>query len=168
MLMILRVKGTSCRDMDHPCEGSLHGQVLGSPWLASIAREVTAGFVISSEVTTTCSPVSSLFVSPCSCCCPASCCLQRVGKAHRRHPGRGQVQPPPWPAISMACLSSFQPRPHSALSHFSRIPAKCLEHCICRSELSPLTTTRHIRLIWHHYLKFPAPMASTISSKSWL
>src|SRR6266699_433291 len=166
MLMILRVKGTSCRDMDHPCEGSLHGQVLGSPWLASIAREVTAGVVISSEVATTCSPVSSLFVSPYSCCCPALCCLQHVRKTHRRHPGSSRVQLPPWPAISMAHRLSFQPRLRGASSHCSRIPAKCLERCIYRGELSPLTTTRHTRLIWHLYPKFPAPTASTISSRS--
>src|SRR6266446_6018565 len=93
MLTILRVRGASCRDIDGQGEETHHFTycVRTCPRLTSIARKETTSVVMNLEVTTRCSPMSSLFGYLLSYFCLAAYCSQHVGKLHHPRPGQTPV-----------------------------------------------------------------------------
>jgi hypothetical protein len=71
MLTILRVRGASCRDIEDLSEGVLH-RWCPSWFLVDLHfPRGDSGRCHNPGGTTTCAPMSSLFVSRLSCCCPA-------------------------------------------------------------------------------------------------
>src|SRR5205085_8376498 len=124
MLMILRVKGTSCQAIDDLGEGTLPRWCL-NVWLVDLhfARGDT-GVVMNLEVTTICAAMSSLFVSGLCCCCVASSYSVRAGKAHPRRLERSRLPLLLRPSIFTEPPSSFRPALRSASSLCFPVPVK--------------------------------------------
>src|SRR6266702_2242844 len=102
-----------------------------------------------SEVTTTCAPMSSLFVSLLSCFCFASPCSQLAGKSHHRQPGQSRLPLPLERSIfTEHRLLSRQPLPNGSSKCF-QTQVKCRGHCISTVGSSPLIITRATHLSWH-------------------
>src|SRR5438067_1124636 len=109
MLMILRVKGTSCQAIDDLGEGTLPRWCL-EVWLVDFpCAWGDTGVAMNLEVTTTCAATSSLFVSGLCCCCVASSYSVRAGKAHPRRLEPSRLPLPPQPSIFTEPPSSFRP-----------------------------------------------------------
>jgi hypothetical protein len=135
-------------------------------WLTSIFRGVTAGVAMNSEGTTTCAPMSSLFVSRLFSCCLASSCSPRAGKAHHRRQEQSRLSLPPSRSMCTEHRLPFRTLLHSGLSHCSQARVKCLGHCICKVGWLLLITTRATHLSWHRYQRCRMPMASTMLNRS--
>src|SRR6059058_4671523 len=128
MLRILRVRGVSCRDIMTPVKERFTPCVYACSWLTSIFREVTAGVEMILEVTITCAPMSSLFVSLLSCFCLASYCSRHAGKAHHRQPKQSRLPPQRQHSIFTEPQWPFRKRLRNGSSRCFQAQAKCWGH----------------------------------------
>src|SRR5258708_8969909 len=115
--------------MDGQGEGKrrFRKRVFSCPGLTSITREETTSVVMIKEVTTRCSPVSSLFDSLLFYCCLSLCCSQHAGRAHQQRPVHSHLPLPRQHSMILVRPFPSHQLHHSVSFHFSQAPLQLCE-----------------------------------------